>query len=94
MLIEGIWSVIFSLGVSDSLHPPLFLIVMEFIMTYEEFKILYKKLVIELLRNDAPKVPNMIFSKSSAKIADKLSDLCEEYPDYGERVDCETWSEI
>jgi len=67
---------------------------MEFIMTYEQFKILYKKLVIELLRNDAPKVPNMIFSKSSAKIADKLSDLCEEYPDYGERVDCETWSEI
>jgi uroporphyrinogen-III decarboxylase len=92
MLIEGIWSVIFSLGVSGSLLP--LLIIMEFIMTYEEFKILYKKLVIELLRNDAPKVPNMIFSKSSAKIADKLSDLCEEYPDYGERVDCETWSEI
>ena len=92
MLIEGIWSVIFSLGVSGSLFP--LLIIMEFIMTYEEFKILYKKLVIELLRNDAPKVPNMIFSKSSAKIADKLSDLCEEYPDYGERVDCETWGEI
>ena len=92
MLIEGIWSVIFSLGVSGSLLP--LLIIMEFIMTYEEFKILYKKLVIELLRDDAPKVPNMIFSKSSAKIADKLSDLCEEYPDYGERVDCETWSEI
>lgn len=92
MLIEGIWSVIFSLGVSDSLFP--LLIIMEFIMTYEEFKILYKKLVIELLRDDAPKVPNMIFSKSSAKIADKLSDLCEEYPDYEERVDCETWSEI
>jgi hypothetical protein len=92
VLIEGIWSVIFSLGVSGSLLP--LLIIMEFIMTYEEFKILYKKLVIELLRNDAPKVPNMIFSKSSAKIADKLSDLCEEYPDYEERVDCETWSEI
>jgi len=92
MLIEGIWSVIFSLGVSDSLFP--LLIIMEFIMTYEQFKILYKKLVIELLRDDAPKVPNMIFSKSSAKIADKLSDLCEEYPDYEERVDCETWSEI
>jgi uroporphyrinogen-III decarboxylase len=92
MLIEGIWSVIFSLGVSGSLFP--LLIIMEFIMTYEEFKILYKKLVIELLRDDAPKVPNMIFSKSSAKIADKLSDLCEEYPDYEERVDCETWSEI
>ena len=92
MLIEGIWSVIFSLGVSGSLFP--LLIIMEFIMTYEEFKIIYKKLVIELLRDDAPKVPNMIFSKSSAKIADKLSDLCEEYPDYEERVDCETWSEI
>ena len=92
MLIEEIWSVIFSLGVSGSLFP--LLIIMEFIMTYEEFKILYKKLVIELLRDDAPKVPNMIFSKSSAKIADKLSDLCEEYPDYEERVDCETWSEI
>lgn len=92
MLIEGIWSVIFSLGVSDSLFP--LLIIMEFIMTYEQFKILYKNLVIELLRDDAPKVPNMIFSKSSAKIADKLSDLCEEYPDYEERVDCETWSEI
>ena len=70
MLIEGIWSVIFSLGVSGSLFP--LLIIMEFIMTYEEFKILYKKLVIELLRDDAPKVPNMIFYKSSAKIADKL----------------------
>jgi uroporphyrinogen-III decarboxylase len=93
MLIEGIWSVIFSLGVSGSLFP-LLIIIMEFIMTYEQFKILYKNLVIELLRDDAPKVPNMIFSKSSAKIADKLSDLCEEYPDYEERVDCETWSEI
>jgi len=63
-------------------------------MTYEEFRRLYKTLVGELLSDTEPKVPNMIFSKNSAEICEKLTNLCEEYPEYEERVDCETWNEI
>lgn len=63
-------------------------------MSYEEFKSLYKKLVTELLTDNSPKVPKMIYSKQSLEICERLSDLCEEYPEYEERVDSETWGEI
>jgi len=63
-------------------------------MTYEEFKILYKSLVTQLLTDDSPKVPRMIFSKQSRAITERLADLCETYPEYEEKIDNETWGEI
>lgn len=63
-------------------------------MTYEEFRRLYKTLVTELLSDKEPRVTNMIFSKNSAEICEELTNLCEEYPEYEERVDSETWNEI
>lgn len=63
-------------------------------MTYDEFKILYKSLVTQLLNDDNPKAPLMIFSKQSLSITERLSDLCEKYPEYEEKIDNETWGEI
>lgn len=56
-------------------------------MKYKEFLCLYNTLVGELLSDTEPKVPNMIFSKTSAEICEKLTNLCEKYPEYEARVD-------
>ena len=56
-------------------------------MTYEEFVTEYESLVTALLSDNSPKVPGMIYSRTSEKISSKLADLVEAYPEYEDYYD-------